>query len=115
MLKRGFQFFCLIAVASTALISCEECKDCDFSENIYYQNIPALSGISNQTFSKLHFFKEINMNSTLGEVCGKNLDDYDGSKVIDTAYIYLYDDNFGVQQSLPGGVTRLITRTYDCK
>lgn len=115
MLKRGFQFFSLMAVASLALVSCEECKDCDFSENIYYSNIPSLSGISNQTFSKLVHFKEVTGDFTLGEVCGKNLDDYDGNKTIDTVYIYEYIDNMGVLQTVPGGVTQLTTRTYNCK
>lgn len=115
MLKRGFQFFCLVAVASTALISCEECKECDFSENIYYSNIPSLSGISNQNFSKIAFFKEKNSDFTLGEVCGKNLDDFDDSKTIDTVYIYNYTDNLGQNKTVPGGITRLTTRTYICK
>lgn len=115
MLKRGFQFFSLVVIAGFTLTSCEECKDCDYSENIYYSNIPSLSGISNQTFSKLAYFKEMNEDYTLGEVCGKNLDDHDGSKTIDTLYIYSYNDNLGQYQTVPGGVTRLTTRTYTCK
>ncbi len=115
MLKRGFQFFCLVIAAGSILTSCEECKTCDFSENIYYSNIPALSGIPNQNFSKLDFFKQIKEDYTLGEVCGKNLDDYDGAKNVDTVYIYDYTDNLGQPKTIPGGVTQLTTRIYTCK
>lgn len=115
MLKRGFQFFCLAALTSVTLISCEECKECDFSENISYYNTQSLSGISNQEFSKIAYFKEQNTDFTLGEVCGKNLDDYDGSNITDTVYIYDYINNLGQNASVDGGIIRLTTRAYICK
>lgn len=115
MLKRGFQFFCFAVVTCSTLISCEECNECDFTEKVQYYNIPSLSGITNQKFSKLVFFDTQTDDYTLGEVCGKNLDDYDGSKTVDTVYIYNYLDNMGLNATVPGGITRLTTRTYTCK
>lgn len=115
MLKRGFLYFGLALFASSAFISCEKCKDCSYSQSTYYQNIPSLSGISNQAFSKIEYFKQVVTPHELGETCGDNLSKYDDKVFIDTLYVENYIDNAGVTQPVVGGITRLHTRTFTCK
>lgn len=115
MLKKGFQLFGLILITASALISCEKCKECDFTEEVTFQNIPSLSGIPNNVFFQQIHFKPTTTGNTLGEVCGKNLDDYDGNTKVDTVLIYNYIDNNGNNQQVVGGITRLTKRAYTCK
>lgn len=115
MLKKGFQLFGLILVAGSALISCEKCKECDYTEEITFQNIPALSGIPNNVFFQQTHLKPTNSGYTLGEVCGKNLDDYDNNTTVDTLLIYSFINNMGVNQQVVGGITKLTKREYTCK